>query len=115
MMMRSSNYWQRKEPLAAWRAGVIIGILLAIIFLLSGCKSFFSSSTERSVPVIVYCNPPLVEEPVYPIDALPENADIFQIVRALWATVEIHEAYAIKLRAALDKCSEKATDGKSRI
>lgn len=108
--MSRNNFWDRKEPMGAFRVLLLIALMLTILFACTGCKSFFSSSTARSVPITVYCNPPLVAEPVYPIDLLPMGANEFEITRALWASVEMHEAYSIKLRAALDKCAATAAE-----
>ena len=77
--------------------------VLWVVFLLSlaGCAA---RTVTVEVPVPVACKVPEVSTPAYAIDGVPENADIFTIVRALWATIEQHEAHEIETQAAIDAC-----------
>ena len=72
---------------------------------LMGCSTFGFGPTERiDVPVPVYCNPPTVSSPSRPVDALTDQADVFEFTRSLWATVETLEGYTEELQAAIAAC-----------
>lgn len=81
-------------------------VLLAFALCLSGCETIHSVAVKTPVPV--YCKPPVVLLPTLPIDNILATSDPFQVTRALWASLEVYEAYATRLRAALDSCSETA-------
>lgn len=75
-------------------------ILMAVV--ITGCGAVTSNTVH--VPVPVPCNIPDVPAPALPIDSVAKDADIFTIVRALWATVERQESYVLQLRTMLDGC-----------
>ena len=83
---------------------VILGFGVWLWLLSAGCASLGQETVRVEVPVAVPCNPPAVEEPTYPIDSIAPTADAFEYVRALWATVEMYEAYVLQLRAATELC-----------
>jgi hypothetical protein len=79
---------------------------LPILFLfaalsIAGCAGRVA---QIEVPVAVPCKVPDVPKPAFAIDTIPPDADIFTVVRALWATMEQHEAYEIQMQAAIDAC-----------
>ena len=77
-------------------------LAFALCFLAAtGCAT---TTHTVSVPVPVPCDPPKVDKPTLPIDALPTGSTIFDQVKALWATVETLEAYAGQLNVAIDAC-----------
>ena len=71
--------------------------------LLSGC-ALLNGVTKVEVPVAVACNPPHIDPPARPIDTLTPEANEFEFVRALWATIETLEGYTQHLEAAVDAC-----------
>ena len=55
---------------------------LVCSLILMGCSTFGFGPTERiEVPVPVYCNPPTVSSPSRPVDALTDQADVFEFTR----------------------------------
>jgi hypothetical protein len=77
---------------------------LTALTLTAGCASLGQDTVRVEVPVAVPCNPPLVEEPTYPVDALATGASAYEYARAMWATIEMYEAYVLQLRAASELC-----------
>lgn len=84
-----------------------IAIVLAVA--LGGCATAAVPVTVE-VPVVVYCAAPVVPAPALPIDSLVAGSDVFVSVRALWATVEVLEAYGARLQVALDACRPVSRD-----
>lgn len=68
---------------------------------LAGCAGRVA---QIEVPVPVACKVPEIEKPALAIDTIAPDADIFTIVRALWATVEQMEAHEVEMQAAIDAC-----------
>lgn len=86
------------------RKGVFVA-LFGLILATAGCASFASVRTgEVEVPIAVPCRVPDVARPVFAIDTLPADADVFAVARALWASIEEYEAYDIELEAAIAAC-----------
>lgn len=75
---------------------------LALALLVAGCGTI-TTNTIR-VPVPVPCEVPDVPQPALPVDTVPASADVFTIDSALWATLEILEAYIGQLRAVAAGC-----------
>jgi hypothetical protein len=59
------------------------------------------------VPVPVYCEPREVPRPAMPTEALADDADVFVVARALWAELELRDAYEARLLDALEQCKKK--------
>lgn len=76
----------------------LVGLL---IIMLSGCAT---KIVRQDIPIPVPCKAPETTVPTLAIDTLREDADIFEIARALWASLEEYEAYGIQLEAALKAC-----------
>lgn len=74
--------------------------------LLSGCALLNGTTTRVEVPIPVPCNPPAIEAPARPIDGLTPEANEFEYVRALWATLETLEGYTQHLEVAVDACRD---------
>ncbi len=58
------------------------------------------------VPVPVECREPTPDRPSMPTEALAEDADPFELLRASLAEIDRREGYEIRLRAALESCVE---------
>ena len=71
---------------------------------LSGCGTLFGPTVTVKVPVPVPCNPPAVDRPAMPTEALLGLEDVFVVGRALWAELEVRDGYEERLRAAVDGC-----------
>ncbi len=56
------------------------------------------------VPVPVECREPTPDRPSMPTEALAENADPFDLLRASLAEIDRREGYEVKLVAALENC-----------
>ena len=78
-------------------------VILWSLLLLSGC-ALLNGVTRVEVPVSVACNPPHIDPPARPIDSVAPQANEFEFVRALWATLETLEGYTQHLEAAVDAC-----------
>ncbi len=79
------------------------GCVLCAFLLLTGCANL-GLTTRVEVPVSVACNPPHIDPPSWPIDSVAPQANEFEFVRALWATLETLEGYTQHLEAAVDAC-----------
>ena len=79
-------------------------LVLCVALALSGCATPPPEVVEVSVPVPVYCEPPARQRPSLPVDALPEAPDAFELVRALWASLEVLEGYSERLEADTNAC-----------
>ena len=85
-------------------------VVLAVALLaMVGCAVTANPTTTVEVPIGIPCDPPEVIAPTLPIDALDPEADTFEHVRALWASIERMEGYEIELRAAIDACRKGPT------
>jgi hypothetical protein len=89
------------------RRRALIGLALVGI---SGCATV-PSTVRVEVPVPIYCEAPSVAAPVLPIDGLDPMATAFQTTRALWASLELLEAYTAQLRVAVDACRKPTPGG----
>ena len=76
------------------------------IVALPACSTLADLVTIK-VPVSVPCDPPTVDRPALPVDALTGSEDVFQVARALWATDELREGYEVRLRASVDGCRSR--------
>jgi len=110
--MTNRKPWKRRSvsssPAEKVASGVAWGFVAAVVVLLvaallGGCAAV-GTTTTIEVPIPVPCEPPEVAAPALPIDSLSPEADIFEHVRALWATVERMEGYESELRTAVDAC-----------
>lgn len=68
---------------------------------LAGCAGRVA---QIEVPVAVPCRAPDIPKPAFAIDTITPDADVFEVARALWATIEQYEAYELQLQAAVDAC-----------
>ena len=96
---------EKVAAVIAW--GMVAAVAVALAVALSGCAAPASTTTTVEVPIPVPCNPPEPAPPSIPVSGLGPDADIFEHVRALWATVERMEGYEAELRAAADSCRGK--------
>jgi hypothetical protein len=78
---------------------------LIFCLLLAGCAAqpVYKPVTVE-VPVPVPCRVPVVLHPVWPFQALPAQAALFEQTRALLAENELRQAYETRLEAALKAC-----------
>jgi len=76
-------------------------VMMLALLALTGCSTM---TRTVEVPVPVPCRVPDIQRPTFAIDSIPEDADVFVMIRGLWATVEQWEAYEMQMRAAIDAC-----------
>lgn len=88
----------------------LAGGLLALA--LAGCAGERVVTVTVEVPVLVYCEAREVAAPVLPTEALRPGDDVFVVTRALWAEIDLREAYEIRLRDALEQCKKKGADSR---
>lgn len=82
------------------RAGLLL-CLLAV----GGCATPTRVEIQAiKVPVPVECREPTPERPSMPTEALAEDADPFELLRASLAEIDRREGYEVKLVAALENC-----------
>ena len=87
-----------------WSGIARIATYGGMLALASGCALLTGTTTRIEVPVSVDCNPPVIEAPSRPIDAVGPQANEFEFARALWATIETLEGYTQHLEAAVAAC-----------
>lgn len=80
---------------------------VVLALLCAACGTNPPEVVEVSVPVPVYCEPPARTRPALPLDALPLDADLFEVTRAAKATVELLEGYLERLEADVNACRAK--------
>lgn len=81
-----------------------IAVFTALLVLLfAGCAT---RTITVQVPVPVPCQMPDIPKPALPIDTVPQDADIFVIDRALWASMELIEGYIVQLQTAMAGCRQ---------
>lgn len=80
------------------------GLLLCVLAL-AGCASAPRVEIQTvKVPVPVECREPTPDRPIMPTEALVEDADPFDLLRASLAEIDRREGYEVKLVAALENC-----------
>lgn len=81
-------------------------ILLLATLALAGCSSVPRVEVQEvKVPVPVECREPIPDRPAMPTEALAEDADPFQLLRAALAEIDRREGYEVRLLAALMACT----------
>lgn len=72
---------------------------------LAGCASAPAVAPATvKVPVVMPCPVDVPRRPTMPVEALPTDADLWQIGTALWAERAVREGYEIELRTRLEGC-----------
>ena len=80
-------------------------ILIAATLALAGCASSPLVEIQTvKVPVPVECRETTPDRPSMPTEALAEDADPFDLLRASLAEIDRREGYELKLVAALENC-----------
>lgn len=82
-------------------------IMAAVVALLAGCATKQSAvyvPQPVSVPVAVPCIASLPDEPAYPFDDVPLDAEIGVFVDALQADRLMRKAHILRLRALIVPC-----------
>ncbi|MDH0776827.1 hypothetical protein N5C96_25785 [Delftia tsuruhatensis] len=83
------------------RATLLLGALA-----LAGCGSVPRVEIQEvKVPVPVECREPIPDRPNMPTEALAEDADPFELLRAALAEIDRREGYEVRLLAALIVCT----------
>ena len=82
-------------------------ICAAAVLALAGCQTPPARvELQRvNVPLPVACDEPVPERPVMPTEALAEDADPFELLRAALAEIDRREGYEVRLLAALMACT----------
>ena len=84
--------------------------LLLCALALAGCASAPRVEIQTiKVPVPVECREPTPARPSMPTEALAEDADPFDLLRASLAEIDRREGYEVKLVAALESCKRPLT------
>ena len=80
--------------------------VLAGVFALTGCGSAPRVEVQTvKVPVPVECREPIPDRPAMPTEALADDADTFELLRAALAEIDRREGYEVRLLAALIACT----------
>lgn len=80
------------------------GLLLCVLAL-AGCATAPRIEIQTvKVPVPVACREATPDRPSMPTEALAEDADPFDLLRASLAEIDRREGYEVKLVAALENC-----------
>ena len=81
-------------------------ILLLGALVLAGCGSVPRVEVQKvKVPVPVECREPIPDRPSMPTEALADDADPFELLRAALAEIDRREGYEVRLLAALMACT----------
>lgn len=79
---------------------------LAGVLTLAGCASAPHIEVQTvKVPVPVECRESIPDRPSMPTEALAEDADPFQLLRASLAEIDRREGYEVRLLTALTNCT----------
>lgn len=82
------------------RAGLLLSALV-----LGGCATAPRVEVQTvKVPVPVACREATPDRPSMPTEALADDADPFDLLRASLAEIDRREGYEVKLVAALENC-----------
>lgn len=85
-------------------------ILLLGALALAGCSSVPRVEIQEvKVPVPVECREPIPDRPAMPTEALADDADPFELLRAALAEIDRREGYEVRLLAALMACTRPVT------
>lgn len=83
------------------RVAILLGALA-----LAGCSSVPRVEIQEvKVPVPVECREPVPDRPAMPTEALADDADPFELLRAALAEIDRRESYEVRLLAALLVCT----------
>ncbi|MEJ8292897.1 hypothetical protein WKI45_08700 [Delftia tsuruhatensis] len=81
-------------------------ILLLAALGLAGCGSVPRVQVQEvKVPVPVECREPVPDRPSMPTEALADDADPFELLRAALAEIDRRQGYEVRLLAALVACT----------
>jgi hypothetical protein len=81
-------------------------ILLLGAMALAGCGAVPRVEIQEvKVPVPVECREPIPDRPAMPTEALADDADTFELLRAALAEIDRREGYEVRLLAALMACT----------
>ena len=84
--------------------------LLLSVLVLGGCASAPRVEIQSvKVPLPVACREEIPDRPSMPTEALAEDADPFDLLRASLAEIDRREGYEVKLVAALENCKRPLT------
>ncbi len=79
--------------------------LLLACLVLAGCAGTGPVvPVEVQVPVAVPCRIPKIERPSFAVDALPVDADVWDMMAALRAERHQRRGYELQLKAAIRAC-----------
>jgi hypothetical protein len=82
-----------------------IPLLAALV--LAGCGAVPRVEIQEvKVPVPVECREPIPDRPAMPTEALADDADPFELLRAALAETDRREGYEVRLLAALMACTQ---------
>lgn len=82
-------------------------IVIAAALSLAGCGSVPRVEIQEvKVPVPVDCREPIPDRPAMPTEALADDADPFELLRAALAELDRREGYEVRLLAALMACTQ---------
>lgn len=85
-------------------------LMLLAALALVGCGSVPRIEIQEvKVPVPVECREPIPDRPAMPTEALADDADPFDLLRAALAEIDRREGYEVRLLAALVACATPLT------
>ena len=96
---------QKMQDRAVDKSRISQGSLLLAALALAGCAAAPRVEIQTvKVPVPVECREATPDRPSMPTEALAEDADPFDLLRASLAEIDRREGYEVKLVAALENC-----------
>lgn len=80
-------------------------IMLAAVVCLAACGTDpVVRTVQVEVPIKEPCHAAPVARPTFPHEALVTDSDIFEITKALWASINVYKGYAVELEASVKVC-----------
>lgn len=114
-MMRAAlvDISQKMQERLVDTSRILQGSLLLAALVLAGCATAPRVEIQTvKVPVPVECREPIPDRPSMPTEALAEDVNPFDLLRASLAEIDRREGYEVKLVAALENCKRTLTSPK---
>ncbi|OHC66981.1 MAG: hypothetical protein A3H93_18125 [Rhodocyclales bacterium RIFCSPLOWO2_02_FULL_63_24] len=81
---------------------------LAATIALAGCAAEPTAPATVKVAVTTPCDADVPAVPVFPVETLSGDEDIFTVGKTLWADRKARQAYELKVRTALEGCTARS-------
>jgi len=80
-------------------------LILLVALLLAGCAATAIAPSTVKEAVFMPCDVPVPAIPVFPVDTLTGEEDLWTMGKTLWADHKARQAYEREIRTALEGCT----------